>query len=37
MGLSRIKVMTNNERKIIGLEGFGIEVVGTTPLDGDLR
>ena len=27
-----LPVGTNNPRKIVGLEGFGIEVVGTVPL-----
>jgi len=34
LGLSRINVMTNNPRKIIGLGGFGIDVVGSTPIEG---
>lgn len=34
LGLSRIRVMTNNPRKIIGLSGFGIDVVGSTPIEG---
>ena len=34
LGLRRIRVMTNNPRKIIGLTGFGIEVDGTVPLEG---
>ncbi len=33
LGVRRIRVMTNNPRKIVGLEGFGIEVVGTVPLE----
>jgi len=36
LGLERIRVITNNPRKIIGLAGFGIEVEGSVPLgDGD--
>ena len=27
LGLHKIRLMTNNPRKIIGLEGYGIEVV----------
>jgi 3,4-dihydroxy 2-butanone 4-phosphate synthase/GTP cyclohydrolase II len=27
VGLHKIRLMTNNPRKIIGLEGYGIEVV----------
>jgi 3,4-dihydroxy 2-butanone 4-phosphate synthase / GTP cyclohydrolase II len=34
VGLRRIRVITNNPRKIIGLSGFGIEVAGTVPLEG---
>lgn len=34
LGLGKIKVMTNNPRKIIGLSGFGIEVVGSCPIEG---
>jgi 3,4-dihydroxy 2-butanone 4-phosphate synthase/GTP cyclohydrolase II len=33
LGLRRIRVVTDNPRKIIGLSGFGIEVVGTTPIE----
>jgi 3,4-dihydroxy 2-butanone 4-phosphate synthase/GTP cyclohydrolase II len=33
LGLRRIRVITDNPRKIIGVSGFGIEVVGSTPLD----
>ena len=33
IGLRRIRVMTNNPRKIIGLSGFGIEVAGSIPLE----
>jgi 3,4-dihydroxy 2-butanone 4-phosphate synthase/GTP cyclohydrolase II len=32
MGVRAIRVLTDNPRKIVGLEGFGIEVVGTVPL-----
>ena len=34
MGVKRIQVLTNNPRKIVGLEGFDIEVVGSVGLDG---
>lgn len=34
MGVKRIRVLTNNPRKIVGLEGFDIEVVGSVGLDG---
>ncbi len=33
LGLQRIVVMTNNPRKIIGLEGFGIDVAGSVALE----
>ncbi len=33
IGLQRIRVLTNNPRKIIGLAGYGIEVAGTAPLE----
>ncbi|HFE45208.1 MAG TPA: bifunctional 3,4-dihydroxy-2-butanone-4-phosphate synthase/GTP cyclohydrolase II, partial [Nannocystis exedens] len=29
LGIRRIRVMTNNPRKIIGLEGYGIETLGS--------
>ncbi|PRP90557.1 Riboflavin biosynthesis protein RibBA [Enhygromyxa salina] len=32
MGVKAIRVLTNNPRKIVGLEGFGIEVVGSVEL-----
>jgi 3,4-dihydroxy 2-butanone 4-phosphate synthase/GTP cyclohydrolase II len=33
LGVTKIQVMTNNPRKIVGLEGFGIEVAGSVPLE----
>src|SRR5512139_2835148 len=33
LGLHRIRLMTNNPRKIIGLEGYGIEVVKRVPIE----
>jgi 3,4-dihydroxy 2-butanone 4-phosphate synthase/GTP cyclohydrolase II len=33
MGLNKIRLMTNNPRKIIGLEGYGIEVVERVPIE----
>ena len=33
LGLQRIRVVTNHPRKIIGLEGYGIEVTGSVPLE----
>jgi 3,4-dihydroxy 2-butanone 4-phosphate synthase/GTP cyclohydrolase II len=32
MGVRQIRVLTDNPRKIVGLEGFGIEVVGSLAL-----
>lgn len=32
MGIRKIRLMTNNPRKIVGLEGHGLEVVGRVPL-----
>jgi 3,4-dihydroxy 2-butanone 4-phosphate synthase/GTP cyclohydrolase II len=33
LGLKTIRLMTNHPRKIVGLEGFGIRVVGQVPLE----
>jgi 3,4-dihydroxy 2-butanone 4-phosphate synthase/GTP cyclohydrolase II len=33
IGLHKIRLMTNNPRKIIGLEGYGIEVVERVPIE----
>lgn len=33
VGLKRIRVLTNNPRRIIGLGGYGIEVAGTAALE----
>lgn len=32
LGIHRIRVITNNPRKIVGLSGFGIQTVGAEPL-----
>ncbi|MEN9220509.1 MAG: bifunctional 3,4-dihydroxy-2-butanone-4-phosphate synthase/GTP cyclohydrolase II, partial [Thermostichales cyanobacterium GMQP_bins_62] len=32
LGVRRIQLITNNPRKIVGLKGFGLEVVGRVPL-----
>ncbi len=34
LGLHRVTLMTDHPRKIVGLEGFGIEVAGSVPLSG---
>jgi 3,4-dihydroxy 2-butanone 4-phosphate synthase/GTP cyclohydrolase II len=33
MGVRRLRLMTNNPRKIVGLEGYGIEVAERVPLE----
>ncbi len=33
LGLSRIRLMTNNPRKIVGLEGYGLKVVERIPIE----
>jgi len=33
LGLSSIRLMTNNPRKVVGLEGFGLKVVERVPLE----
>lgn len=33
MGIRKIRLMTNNPRKIIGLEGYGLEVVERIPIE----
>ncbi len=34
VGLRRIRVITDNPRKIVGVGGYGIDVVGSTPIEG---
>jgi len=34
LGLRRIRLLTNNPRKIAGLAGYGLDVVGIVPLQG---
>jgi len=31
-GLSKIRLITNNPKKIIGLDGYGIEIVEQAPI-----
>lgn len=33
LGLKKIKLMTNNPKKIVGVEGYGLEVVSRVPLE----
>ena len=33
LGLTKLKIMTNNPRKIYGLEGFGLDIVERVPLE----
>lgn len=33
LGLRRIRILTNNPKKIVGLEGYGLEVSGREPLN----
>ena len=32
LGLKKIRLLTNNPRKIVGLEGYGLEIVERVPL-----
>ena len=35
LGLTRLRLMTNNPRKIVGLKGYGLEVVERVPIKGE--
>ena len=35
LGLSSIRILTNNPRKLVGLEGYGLEIVARVPLVAD--
>jgi 3,4-dihydroxy 2-butanone 4-phosphate synthase/GTP cyclohydrolase II len=33
IGVEKMRIMTNNPRKIVGLEGYGLKVMGRVPLE----
>ena len=33
LGLTTVRILTNNPKKIIGIEGFGVEVVEQVPIE----
>jgi 3,4-dihydroxy 2-butanone 4-phosphate synthase/GTP cyclohydrolase II len=33
LGLHRIRLLTNNPRKFVGLEGYGLEIVDRLPIE----
>ena len=33
LGLSSIKLLTNNPRKVIGLKGYGLEIIERVPIE----
>jgi len=35
LGISRLRILTNNPKKIIGLQGYGLEVVERVPIEVD--
>ena len=35
LGLKKIRLLTNNPRKIVGLEGYNLEITGRVPLNVD--
>jgi 3,4-dihydroxy 2-butanone 4-phosphate synthase/GTP cyclohydrolase II len=37
LGIRKMRLMTNNPKKIIGLEGYGLEVTGRVPLECEPR
>jgi 3,4-dihydroxy 2-butanone 4-phosphate synthase/GTP cyclohydrolase II len=37
LGVKKIRLMTNNPKKIIGLEGYGLEITGRIPIETEPR
>jgi 3,4-dihydroxy 2-butanone 4-phosphate synthase/GTP cyclohydrolase II len=37
LGVRKMRLMTNNPKKIVGLEGYGLEVTGRVPIECDPR
>ena len=37
LGIRKIRLLTNNPRKIIGLKGYGLEVIDRVPIEMDSR
>ncbi|EMO25646.1 riboflavin biosynthesis protein ribBA domain protein [Leptospira interrogans serovar Bataviae str. HAI135] len=33
IGIGKMKILTNNPRKIVGLDGYGLEVVERVPIE----
>jgi 3,4-dihydroxy 2-butanone 4-phosphate synthase/GTP cyclohydrolase II len=37
LGIRKMRLMTNNPKKIIGLEGYGLEITGRVPIEVEPR
>ncbi|MCS7008841.1 MAG: bifunctional 3,4-dihydroxy-2-butanone-4-phosphate synthase/GTP cyclohydrolase II [Chthoniobacterales bacterium] len=37
LGIKKIRLLTNNPRKVVGLEGYGMEIVERLPLKGEVN
>jgi 3,4-dihydroxy 2-butanone 4-phosphate synthase / GTP cyclohydrolase II len=37
LGIRRMRLMTNNPKKMIGLEGYGLEITGRVPIETEPR